>query len=310
MATPVSARERGNLATGIGGIAILLWSALALFTSETGRVPPFELLALSFGVAFLGSAAVLASRGMRSLRRLRQPWRAWLLGFGGIFGYHALYFTALKAAPPAEASLINYLWPLLIVLFSAALPGERLRGCHVAGSLLGLAGTALILFGRERGTGGTAPLLGYAAALACAFVWSGYSVLNRRFANVPSDLIGGVCGAVALAGLACHLAFETWVAPDGGQWAAILALGVGPVGLAFFAWDHATKHGRIALLGTLSYLAPLMSTLLLLAAGQARASFALLGAAGLILCGALLAASPPARPACVLQHALGGKAAR
>jgi drug/metabolite transporter (DMT)-like permease len=301
MASSVAARERANLATGIGGVAILLWSALALFTSETAGVPPFESLALSFAVAFLGSAAVLASRGRQTLARLRQPWRAWLLGFLGIFGYHALYFIALKAAPPAEASLINYLWPLLIVLFSATLPGEGLRGRHVAGAMLGLAGTALILLGRERGAGGAAPLLGYAAALGCAFVWSGYSVLNRRFASVPSDLIGGVCGAVALAGLACHLACETWVAPDGRQWAALLALGVGPLGLAFFAWDHATKHGRLALLGTFSYLAPLMSTLLLLAAGQARASFAILGAAVLILCGALLAASPPVRRASVPQ---------
>jgi drug/metabolite transporter (DMT)-like permease len=307
MATSASARERANLATCIGGVAILLWSALALFTSETAGVPPFEVLALSFGVAFLGSVAVLASRGAQMLRRLRQPWQAWLLGFAAIFGYHALYFIALKAAPPAEASLINYLWPLLIVLFSAALPGERLRPRHLAGALLGLAGTALILLGRERGQAGAAPLLGYAAALGCAGVWSGYSVLNRRFPKVPSDVIGGICGAVALAGLACHLAFETWVAPNGGQWAAIVALGVGPVGLAFFAWDHATKHGRIALLGTLSYLAPLLSTALLLAAGQARASLPILGAAVLILCGALLAASTPAQPPPLPRQALGAR---
>ena len=275
-------------ATWIGGGAILLWASLALLTTATAGIPPFELLALSFAVAFAASAAVLATRGRASLLRLRQPAAAWALGFCGIFFYHALYFVALKAAPPAEASLIAYLWPLLIVLLSAALPGERLRWPQLMGAMMGLAGTALVLrYGRHEA--GPAPLLGYAAAASCAVVWSGYSVLNRRFASVPSELVGGVCGLVALAGLACHAAFEATVRPDAGQSLAILLLGLGPVGLAFFAWDHATKHGRLATLGTLSYLAPLLSTLLLIATGRTSARLGILLAAALVIGGALVA---------------------
>lgn len=274
--------------TWIGGGAILLWAALALLTTATAGIPPFELLALSFAVAFAASAVVLASGGQRSLRRLRQPWPAWALGFCGIFFYHALYFVALKAAPPAEASLVAYLWPLLIVLLSAALPGERLHWRQCLGAVLGLAGTALVLR-QGRHEAGSAPLLGYAAAAGCAVVWSSYSVLNRRFAAVPSELIGGVCGLVALAGLTCHLAFEMDVWPNGSQSLAIVLLGLGPVGLAFFAWDHATKHGRLATLGPLSYLAPLLSTLLLIANGRTPASLAILLAAALIIGGAIVA---------------------
>lgn len=174
------------------------------------------------------------------------------------------------------------------MLLTAFLPGERLRRGHVLGALLGLAGTAVLLLGRPEAIGGGSAG-GYAAAAAAALAWSGYSVLNRRFADVPSDVIGGICGLVAVAGLACHFAFERWVTPTPAQWGALVALGIGPVGLAFFAWDHATKHGRLVMLGTLSYLAPLLSTLLLLVFGKAEAGLPLLAAALLIICGAVVA---------------------
>ncbi len=294
---------RGNVmaqgsvrATLVGVGAILLWAALALFTVAAQGLPPFELLALSFGVACLGGLAVLALRGRAALAELRQPAAPWLVAFGGLFLYHALYFYALSAAPPAQASLVAYLWPLMIVLLSATLPGERLRARHVAGAALGLGGTALIVLGRDGGTATSdAAIPGFAAAFGCALVWSGYSVVNRRFAAVPSAMLVGVCGAVAAAGALCHLMVETGVAPSRGQWLAVLLLGLGPTGLAFLAWDHATKHGRLPVLGALSYLAPLASTLLLILAGRATGGAALFAAAALIVGGAVLATGIPVR---------------
>lgn len=276
-------------ATLIGVVAILLWAALAPLTVFTRDIPPFQLLALSFGVAFLSGLCLLGFRGRTALAELRQPAAPWLTAFVGIFGYHALYFYALKAAPAAEASLIAYLWPLLIVLLAALLPGERLLARHVVGALIGLGGTALIVLGRETSGTADASLPGYLAALLCALVWSTYSVFNRRFETTPSGMIVGVCGAVAVAGGACHLLAETTVSPDGGQWLVVVMLGVGPTGLAFLAWDHATKHGHLALLGALSYLAPLLSTALLVAFGSAPATMRLAAAALLIIGGAVLA---------------------
>ncbi len=287
-------------ATVVGLAAILLWSALALLTVLARGIPPFELLALSFGVATLAGLAVQAGRGRAALAELRQPWAPWLLAFLGIFLYHALYFFALSAAPAAQASLIAYLWPLLIVLLSAGVPGGgRLRPRHLGGALLGLAGTALLLAGRDDASpAGAGSVAGYAAAAGCAVVWSGYSVLNRRFAATPSGMLVGVCGAVVVAGGLCHLGFEAETAvPDAGQWAAVVLLGLGPTGLAFPAWDHATKHGRLALLGALSYLAPLASTALLALASRVALTGPLLLAAGFIVGGALLATGLPTRRA-------------
>jgi drug/metabolite transporter (DMT)-like permease len=283
-------------ATGIGFVAILLWSGLALLTSLTAGIPSFELLALSFGVAFAASLAVIARHGAAGFRAWKQPWAVWACGFAGIFFFHALYFFALKAAPPVEANLINYLWPLLIVVFSTLLAHRVLEKRQLLGAMLGLAGTAvLLLTGEQSGEGGADPLAGYAAAGAAALVWSLYSVNNRRFRRVPGEVMGGICGLVAAAGLVCHLLFETTVLPDATGWAAILALGLGPTGLAFFAWDYATKHGRLALLGVLSYFAPLLSTALLILFGQAPARPAVLVSALLIIGGAGLAGWSTAR---------------
>ena len=257
-AVTISRAVQSSRPTGIGVVAILLWAALALLTVRAGLIPPFELLSLCFSIAFLAGVAVLGSRGAAALAQLRQPFRPWFTAFFAIFLYHALYFYALSAAPPARASLIAYLWPLLIVLMSAM-----------------------------SATGST---LGYAAAACCAMVWSSYSVVNRRFAKTPSAMIVGVCGAVALAGAACHAMFETvTVRPDASQWAAIVGLGIGPTGLAFLAWDFATKHGNLPLLGALSYLAPVVSTLLLTLAGAVPATASLFVSAFLVIAGALVA---------------------
>jgi drug/metabolite transporter (DMT)-like permease len=282
-------------ATVVGFGAVALWSLLALFTAATGPVPPFQLLAMTFAVG--GGLGVLSWMFRpAAARALRQRPAVWALGIGGLFGYHALYFAALKLAPPAEAGLINYLWPLLIVLFSAALPGERLRAVHVAGALLGLAGVVVLVAGRGALEARAEYWPGYLCAFTCAFVWAGYSVLSRRFGAVPTDAVAGFCLATALLGLICHLAFERTVWPEtGAQWLAILANGLGPVGAAFYLWDVGMKHGDFRLLGIGSYGIPVASTLILVAAGYAEPTASLGIACLLIAAGALVATAPGLR---------------
>lgn len=277
-------------ATLIGSTAVLMWGALALLTTWTGALPPFQLMAMAFTVAFAMACVKWLVRGEDARVHLRQPAAVWLLGVGGLFGYHFFYFMALRNAPAVEASLIAYLWPLLIVLFSALLPGERLRWPHVAGACAGLAGTALLVTGGGGVGFKSGYWLGYLAAVACALTWSGYSVLSRRLRAVPTDAVGGFCGATAILALLCHLAFETTAWPRGGEWLALLGLGLGPVGAAFFVWDVGVKHGDIRALGAFSYAAPLLSTVLLIAFGQAEASWTLAAACLAIAGGAALAA--------------------
>lgn len=278
-------------ATAIGFGAVLLWSLLAFFTAASGTMPPFQLTAITFGIGGLAGVALWIIRP-QAAKALRQPWPVWLLGVGGLFGYHAAYFIALRNAPVVEAGLLNYFWPLLIVVFSALLPGERLKWQHIAGCILALAGAVLVV---TRGQGlsfDPAYTFGYGAALFAAICWSTYSVLSRRFAHVPSDAITGFCLATAALAAAVHFAIEPTVWPaDFWQWAAIVGLGLGPVGLAFYVWDIGVKHGDIQVLGAASYSAPLLSTLILVLTGYAAYSHTLLIACLLITAGAVLAAS-------------------
>ena len=222
---------------------------------------------------------------------LKQPLVAWVVGVGGLFGYHALYFLALRFAPPAEAGLLNYLWPLLIVLFSSLLPGERLLAHHIIGALLGLAGTVLLLMGGGGSGFEAGQLPGLAAAFIAAFVWASYSVMSRRLKAVPTDAVAGFCLATAVLAALMHGLLETTVWPETTlQWLAVAALGIGPVGAAFYAWDIGMKRGDIRVLGAASYATPLLSTGFLIAAGFAKASANIAIAAILIAGGGLIAA--------------------
>jgi drug/metabolite transporter (DMT)-like permease len=277
-------------ATLIGMTAILMWSLLALLTVASGTVPPFQLAAMTFAIgACVGVSSWIVRPG--GGRTLRQPLVAWLVGIGGLFGYHALYFISLRFAPPAEAGLVNYLWPLLIVLFSALLPGERLAAHHVIGALLGLAGTIVLFAGRGLSGSLLAYLPGLSAAFAAAFIWGAYSVLSRRLAAVPTDAVAGFCAATSLLAAICHRLFEQTVWPQNSvQWFAVIALGIGPVGAAFYAWDIGMKRGDIRVIGAAAYATPLLSTGLLILAGYAEMATTLVVAAILIAGGGLIAA--------------------
>ena len=281
---------RSTTATLIGFTAVLMWALLALMSAASGAVPPFQLAAMTFLIGGLMGAVTWPFRPA-AVASLRQGWPVWLVGVGGLFGYHFVYFSAIRAAPPVEVSLIAYLWPLFLVVFSAFLPGERLRLHHLLGVALGLAGAVVII---TRGQGlslASGFTLGHALAFACSLIWSGYSVLSRLFGSVPTDAVTGFCAVTALLSVPSHFLFEQTVIPQGTEWVAIIALGLGPVGAAFYIWDMGMKHGDIRLLGVLSYAAPVLSTCLLIATGFASADAALLGAVVLIVAGALIASS-------------------
>jgi drug/metabolite transporter (DMT)-like permease len=223
------------------------------------------------------------------LGALRQPPLVWAHGVGGLFGYHALYFAALASAPAVEANLLNYLWPLLIVLLSAPILGLRLGPRRLLGVGLGFLGCALLLGGGARFP--AEAWFGFLCAIGCAFVWALYSVTARRLDRVPTGAVAGFCGGSAVLALVAHLVFEPSVMPDARQALAVLLLGLGPVGAAFFLWDLGMKRGDPRLLGTLAYGVPVASTLLLITAGAGAFTWNVGLALALVAGGGWLAAT-------------------
>jgi drug/metabolite transporter (DMT)-like permease len=284
-------------------IAIALWSVLAYLGARLSSLPPLFLT----GVA-------LTIGGMLGLPRLsewRVPLNTWCVGVTGILGYHLLLFLALRLAPPVEANLINYLWPLLIVLLSPLLlKGHALKIHHVAGAVAGLAGAALIVTG-----GWFRPepfhLAGYACAGGAALTWSSYSVMTKRLPHFSTAAVGGFCmvsGVLALLLYVVTQGSETHVVPTGVEWLLLAVLGLGPMGGAFYAWDRALKHGDPRIIGALAYLTPLMSTgVLVLIGGREFTSVSLI-AVVLIVGGALVGSRDlfsARKPAESHEHASG-----
>jgi drug/metabolite transporter (DMT)-like permease len=280
---------RSGTATTLGLGAVLLWASLASLTTLRGPIPPLQTTAMVFAIGAGAGVLVAAVRGRLSC--LRPTLASLALGIYGLLGYHALYFAALRLAPPAEAHLISSLWALLTVLLSGLLPGQRLRPAHLIAGVMGFVAAASLIWD-NLGTGSLSDntLLGFGLALGCALVWSTYSVGSRLLANVPSESLAVSCLATAALAFLGSLAFEPWVMPAGtASWLALLSLGLGPAGLAFLLWDVGMKKGNVPLLGVLSYASPIISTLLLIALGFAQATWVLAVAVGLMIAAAVIA---------------------
>lgn len=273
-------------ATLLGGCALALWALLALLSRAAAALPPFELAAMAFGVSGGLGLVWLWARGRLGV--LRVPALGWVHGVGGLFGYHALFFAAMAHAPAAEANLINYTWPLLIVLLSAPVLGLRLTPRHLIGVAIGLCGSLLLLV---RGTSFTGDaLFGYCCAGGAAVAWALYSVLARRMQAVATEAVIGFCAASAVLAALAHLVFEVSVMPDRWALVATVGLGIGPVGVAFLLWDFGMKRGDPRLLGALAYGTPVASTIVLGIAGFAVLSALTCVAVLLVVTGGWVAA--------------------
>ncbi len=278
-------------ATLIGFTAVLTWGLLAYFSKLAGDIPPLQITAMAFTIGgLIGVASWPFRPGAAQVLRQCSP-LAWVHNVAGLFGAHFLYFMAVQRAPVLEVSLIAYLWPLFIVLFAGLLPGEKLKAHHLLGAVLSFVG-AWFVVSKGQGFGLSQGLqAGHMIALPYAIYWAAYSVSIRRYGKIPSDIVAGFCLMTGvLAGLS-HLALETTVWPlSSTQCAAIVGLGILPLGLGFYAWDFGMKHGDPMVLGAAAYAAPLLSTIVLLLTGFGVFHWSIAIACLLIMGGALFAA--------------------
>lgn len=268
--------------------AIALWASLAALGVALAHVPPFLLT----GWSLLVGSLIALPLSRFDFRQWRVPPKTLAVGVYGLFGFHFLLFLALRHAPPVQANLVNYLWPLgIVVMAPLFLPGVSLTHRHVFAALLGFAGAAMAILG-GRPTEADAPLWawGYIPALMSAFIWASYSLLTKRVRPFPTAAIGSFALVSGLLALLCHVWLEPRVTLSLQDWALIVLLGLGPLGGSFFLWDAALKRGDARQIGVLSFLTPLLSTLVLLLMRGERPSLSV-GLAALMIVGAAVIAT-------------------
>jgi len=263
--------------------AIVLWSSLASLATLIPDVPVF----LKTGIGLLiGSVIALPLARFQPSQLLVGP-KILLLGVYGLFGYHAALFFALGSSPSVQANLVNYLWPLLIVLL-APLFNKKLKLSLkvVLGGLMGFLGAALAIL-----SGSSADVVfypGYLFAFLAAIIWSTYSLATNRIGSFPTPAVGLFALVAGSLSLAMHFIFETQVSLSSFEWIILVLLGLGPLGAAFYFWDFAIKRGNPQEVGLLSFLTPLLSTGLLISITGQGASWLLVLSAALIVGGSIL----------------------
>lgn len=269
-----------NKSYGFAIGAIILWSSLAFLGQQVSFIPAFLLVGITL---FIG--------GLCSLPWCKQ-WRLTLkslaIGIYGLFGYHFCLFMAFKLAPAVEVNLINYLWPLLIVLLSPMFFKDiQLAKKHMVGSLIGFIG-ALLIASNGSVSVSKENILGYSLAALAAFIWASYSLLSKKVKQITTPTIGFFCLISGILSLVCHFIFEPSYALQIKEIPWLILLGVGPMGIAFFLWDTSLKNGDPRIIGSLSYLTPLLSTLLLVLFAGGGIKTITLVAMALIICGAIV----------------------
>lgn len=263
-------------------LAILIWSSLAILGYLCRHIPAFLMASIAFAI---GGLIFLPA-----LKQWRWSWQNIALGLYGFFCYHFVYFWALRLAPPIEVNLINELWTIFIVLLAPLFfVDARLRRNHIFGALLAVSGTALMVQGHLSG----GSLVGFLLGLLTAIIWSTYSLLLRKSPAVPSSMVGIYCLASAVLSYICHLLFEPSYLPTNIDWLFLVAMGIGPMGLAFFLWDWSLRRGDVRVIGSISYLIPVFATAWLVLFAGRDLMWSTVIAMILILGGAVIGSLPP-----------------
>ena len=269
--------------------AIALWASLSALGVSLKHIPPFLLT----GIALMMGSMLAWPFVIKDRRQWQVAPRMLALGVFTLFGFHFLLFIALRMAPAVEVNLVNYLWPLFIVVLAPLyLPGVALRRVHIAAAITGFVGAALAISGAREdvvasASSSASPLLGYLLALGSALIWANYSLQTKRsdmsgtgFPTAAIGLFGLISGALSLV---CHFALEPPVSLNAQDWLLLALMGLGPLGAAFFLWDKALKLGDARQIGILSYLTPLASTVLLMMVTGRAMSWSIALAAAMIV---------------------------
>ena len=271
----------------LGYLSLIMWSFGAVFTALIKNLPVFQTLFLVFSISFLLIALKLTLT--HTWYRIKQPWFLWLIGIIGMFGNEYLFIAAFKHAPAVQVDLINYLWPIMVIVFSGLLPNETFKIKYVFAAFIGFYGVFILITNGEGIHGFHVEYWqGYCLAFLEAFVWTAYTLFARHYRTVPTEMVGMYYGVSALIACFFHFFTEPSVMPSLGQIGILCLMGLTTQGAAYLLWDIGVKQGHFKLLSLLSYGNPVLSVFFLVLFGLATANHAVILACLLVSSGAVI----------------------
>jgi drug/metabolite transporter (DMT)-like permease len=267
-----------------GLLALAVWSTFGVMFLFVKTLPVFEVLGVVFFMAYACFTILQLMRKENICSYWHQPFSYYAFWLAGAGLYTVLIYIAFKMAPIFEANILNYLWPILLVLFAALIYKDPLPLNRIIGMMLGFAGAVIILVPPH----GEALFLNFSAghfiAILAAIVWALYSVLTRN-RNYPQGFQAPMFLILSLICFVVHLGFENTVMPDLKEWVFLFLLG--GLRISYALWDYGMKKGNVTLLASMSYFLPLISSVFLISFGE-RPAHPLIGlGAALIIAGCL-----------------------
>jgi drug/metabolite transporter (DMT)-like permease len=271
--------------TCVGVLAIPLWATWPALALRALEMPAFECLTIAFLCGWI--ALGCTQRTATSMASKHTGLLSWVPAIAcalGLCGSNAFHILATHYIPAAEANLISYLWPVMIVGIGAMLGLFRLRPRQIVGLGLGFAG-AVILMG-----GGAMALSvqGTTLALLSGVSWALYCIFRLKWKAVAGPVLARGCALSTVLCFGMHLLLEPTVIPRAGAIAAAAAVGVVPLAFGNLLWDEGFRRGDSQLLAVMAYATPLCSALLLAGCGLESLTWTLgLGALVIVAAGLL-----------------------
>lgn len=280
----MTGQNRTVFGTMVGFFAVLSWSIAAPIIVYASDVNSYLFIVVEEFTGFLIFLAYWLHRRINPMALIRQA-PVWYVP-AGVFGislHGVLWVVALQNAPPLEATLIIYTWPLMVVVFTALALRRPLRWVHGLGALLGLAGIVVLLSGGGAVFGGLVLVPGHFYAVGCALAWSLFSAASARYEGIDSS----ITGIILLCGSALCLPLWIFSGAPGASWQSLAVVAVSAVAtsLGYGLWSYGMQHGNAQLIGIASFMTPVLASLYLVILGQAAFSLSILLALILVMLG-------------------------
>lgn len=247
-------------------ITVLIWSTMAPMAKVlVNQIPDMEVLFVGALFAFLfllgynvvrSKVRILTTISGKAIRNMIG------LGFLGLFLYSALYYYGIRQLTSQEACILNYLWPIMTVLFTSILLKEKLSTGKILGLLCSFAGIVILSVGGGH-SNGSHVFLGIAACVIAAACYGMFSALNKK-ADYDQDITMMILWlTVAVCSGIYGMIFGDWMPISGSTWLGLLWLGVVVDAIAYLLWALAINGSEnTASIANLAFLVPLLSMVL------------------------------------------------